>query len=85
MVSMLILIPTLIFLISNPKSIFREIWAEKVKTIMFMILFSPRLLTLLQFGHCEPYVVFMFSELVILYKKSQSYSFGLKIGRVSRG
>ena len=31
----MILIPTLVFWISNPKSIFVEIWSEKVKTICF--------------------------------------------------
>ena len=68
MVGMLTFIPTLIFSISNPKSIFRQIWSEKVKIIMSMTL-SPRSLKLLQFGHCVPYVVFMFCELVILQKK----------------
>ena len=41
MMKMLIFILTLIFSISNPKSIFRQIWAKKVKIIMFMILFPP--------------------------------------------
>ena len=48
-VRMLILIPTLVFLISTPKSIFRQICAEEVKITMFMIFFPPSL-TLLQFG-----------------------------------
>ena len=41
MVSMLILIPTLIFSFSYPKHIFWQIWVEKVKIIMLMILFHP--------------------------------------------
>ena len=32
---MLILIPTIVFWIANPKSIFGKIWAEKVKAIFF--------------------------------------------------
>ena len=32
---MLILIPTLVFWISDPKSIFGQIWAEKVKAVCF--------------------------------------------------
>ena len=32
----IILIPTLVFWISNPKSIFGEIWSEKVKAICFV-------------------------------------------------
>ena len=32
---MLILIPTLVFRISNPKSIFGQIWAEKDKALCF--------------------------------------------------
>ena len=85
MVRMLNLILTLIFSISNPKSIFREIWAEKVKINMFMILFPPDCLQYCNFGNCVPYVVYMFCELVILFKKSQNCPFHLKIGRVSRG
>ena len=85
MMRMLILIPTLIFSISNPKSIFRQIWAEKVKIIMFMILFPSNRLHYCNFGHCVPYVVLMFCELVMLYKISQNCSFYLKIGRASRG
>ena len=33
--TMLILIPTLVFWIPNPKSIFGQIWAEKVKVVCF--------------------------------------------------
>ena len=33
--TMLILIPTLVFWISNPKSIFWQIWAKKVKVVCF--------------------------------------------------
>ena len=32
---MLILIPTIVFWIANPKSIFGQIWAEKVKAVCF--------------------------------------------------
>ena len=32
---MLILIPTIAFWIANPKSIFEQIWAEKVKAVFF--------------------------------------------------
>ena len=32
---MLILIPTIVFWIANPKSIFGLIWAEKVKAVYF--------------------------------------------------
>ena len=32
---MLILVPTLVFWISNPKSIFGQIWAKKVKVVRF--------------------------------------------------
>ena len=32
---MLILIPTIFFWIVNPKSIFGQIWAEKVKAVCF--------------------------------------------------
>ena len=32
---MLILIPTIVFWIANPKSIFGQIWAEKVKAVFF--------------------------------------------------
>ena len=39
MVRTLKLIPTLIFPMSNHIPIFRQIWAEKVKIILFMILF----------------------------------------------
>ena len=66
MVRMLILIQALIFSISNPKSIFRQIWAEKVRIIMFIILFPPDRLHFCNLGHYVPYVVFMFCELVIL-------------------
>ena len=66
MVRMLILIPILIFWISNPKSFFSQIWAEKVKIIMFMILFLPDGLHCCNLGHCATYVVFMSCELVIL-------------------
>ena len=38
MARMLIHILTVIFSISNPKPIFEQIWAEKVKIITFMIL-----------------------------------------------
>ena len=38
MMRMLILILTLIFWISNPKSILRQIWVKKVKILMFRIL-----------------------------------------------
>ena len=34
--TMLILIPTLVYWISNPKSIFGQIWAEKVKAVCFV-------------------------------------------------
>ena len=63
---MLILIPTLIFSISKPKSTFRQIWAKKVKIVMFMILFPPDRLHYWNLGHCVPYAAFMFCELVIL-------------------
>ena len=33
---MLILIPTLVFWISNPKSVFRQIWTEQIKAICFI-------------------------------------------------
>ena len=66
---MQILIPKLIFSISNPKSIFSQIWAEKVKIIMFKILFPPDFLHHFNWGHYVPYVVFMFFELIILSKK----------------
>ena len=33
--TMLILIPTLVFWISNPRSIFGQIWAKKVKVVCF--------------------------------------------------
>ena len=85
MVKMVILIPTLIFSISNLKSIFRQIWTKKVKIVIFMILLLPDHLHSCNLGHCVPYVVFMFCELTILQKKSQSFSFRLKIDRVSRG
>ena len=32
---MLILIPTIVFWIANPKSIFGQIWAQKVKAVFF--------------------------------------------------
>ena len=69
MVKMLILIPTLIFSIPIPKSIFSQIWAEKVKIIMFKILFPPDFLHHFNWGYCVPYVVFTFCELIILSKK----------------
>ena len=69
MARMLILIPILIFSNSNPKSIFVQIWAKKVKIITFMILFSSNRLHYCNLEHCVTYVVFMFCELVILLKK----------------
>ena len=66
MVRILILIPTLIFSISNPESIFRQSCPAKVKIIMFMILFPPDRLHYCNLGHCVPYGVFMFCELVLL-------------------
>ena len=45
---------------------------------------SSRSLTLLQFTHCVPYVVFMFCQLVILERKKHCCSFCVKVGRVSR-
>ena len=59
MVRMLILFLTLIFSTSNTKSIFKQIWAEKVKIVMFMVLFPPDRLHYCDLGHCVPYVVFM--------------------------
>ena len=50
MVRMLILISTLIFSISSPKSIFRLIWAKKIKIIMFIILFSANRLHYFSLG-----------------------------------
>ena len=66
------------FSISNPKSIFGQIWAEKAKIITCIKIFSTNRLNYCNLGHCVPYVVFMFWELVI-------FSFCLKISRVSRG
>ena len=70
---MLIFIPTLIFSISNLKSISGQIWAVKVIIITFVILFSPSRLHYCNLGHCVPYVVFMFCDLVILLKKKSKF------------
>ena len=73
MVRMLILIPRLIFSISNPKSIFRQILAEKVK-IWFYDFISPRSLTLLQFGAlCTLCCVYVFWVCNIIGKRSKLF------------
>ena len=79
MARMLILIPILIFSISNPKFIFVQIWAKKVKIITFMILFSSNRLHYCNLEHCVTYVVFMFCELVILLKKVKIVRFAWKL------
>ena len=61
---MLILIPTLISSIFNPKSIFRQIWVKKSQNNYLYD--YPQSLALLQFGHCLPYVAFMFCHVVVL-------------------
>ena len=88
---MIILIPTLVFWISNPKSIFGQIWAKKVKVVCFAwkrihtVWWRCWSLTLLQFGAlctlCCIYVLWACN----IIEKSPSYLFCLRIGKVSRG
>ena len=80
MVRKLILVLTLIFSISNPKSTFRQIWVKEVKIIVYDFN-STQSLTLLQFGalctlYCIQLVIF-YIEIVILSKKKSKLFFVL--------
>ena len=73
---MLILIPTLVFWISDPKSIFGKIWAKKVKVVQFGWKLAHRVS-----WQCWFLFRHYFSQFPTnLGRKIQSYSFWLKIG-----
>ena len=78
---MLILIPTLVFWISNPKSIFGQIWAKKVKVVRFTWKLAHMVSSewfLFQHYFSEFPTLSLF--LGIFWPKSQSCLFCLKTG-----